>query len=98
MPPLTRYRPRITFEITEEQYNVIKEYIEFGLQKKFFGAIVDDIVPLLQEFGFAFVLAMLEHRFSYRSFMLEQQSGRSTDQTVSESLIRREEGTDTNDS
>jgi hypothetical protein len=75
-PP--KHRPRITFEVTEKQYNVLKENLDYGLQRKFFEAIVDDVVPVLEEFGYAFVLAMLDKRFSYRRLMIEQ-SRQSTD-------------------
>jgi hypothetical protein len=60
---------RITFEVTDEQYCKLKDHLEYGLMKRFFGALVDDTVVMLDEFGDLFIIAVLSKRVSYRQIM-----------------------------
>lgn len=63
---------RITFEVTDEQYNKLKDHLGYGLMKRVFGALVDDTVVMLDEFGEVFVIAVLTKRVSYRCVMEER--------------------------
>lgn len=46
------YRPRITFEITEEQYLAFQSIdLPRGWQKAIFAAIVDDIIRMHATYG-----------------------------------------------
>lgn len=46
------YRPRFSFEITEEQKKRANALITtYGLRKAIFGRILDDVLDLLEEFG-----------------------------------------------
>lgn len=77
--PRTKYRPRLVIECTQEQKNVISTHIEHGMQRKFFEAIVEDVTALLEEFGYVFVLYVLERRFSYRDALEEYANSRPVD-------------------
>ncbi len=77
--PETKYRPRFVIECTREQKIVVSTHIEHGMQHKFFAAIIEDITQLLEEFGYVFVLYVLERRFSYRSSLEEYANSRPSD-------------------
>ena len=77
--PKVKYRPRIVIECTQEQKVVVSTHIEHGMQRKFFEAIIEDITELLDEFGYVFVLYVLERRFSYRDSLEEYASSRPSD-------------------
>jgi hypothetical protein len=62
---------RITFEVSEEQYQKLKDHLEYGLMKKLFGALVEDVVVMLDDFGQLFIVAVLTKRLSYRAIMKE---------------------------
>ncbi len=79
--PHTKYRPRLVIECTQEQKNVISTHIEHGMQRKFFDAIVEDITALLGEFGYVFVMYVMERRFSYRDALEEYANSRPIDPT-----------------
>lgn len=61
----TPAKPRITFEVTEEQKQVLRTYLDYGMQRKVFSAIIDDVINMLERFGFDFVLYMLDRQFTY---------------------------------
>ena len=77
--PKTKYRPRLVIECTQEQKDVVSTYIEHGMQHKFFEAIIEDVTQLLSEFGYVFVLYVLERRFSYRRSLEEYAASRPSD-------------------
>ena len=79
--PKTKYRPRLVIECTQEQKNIISTNIEHGLQHRFFEAIIEDVTQLLTEFGYTFVLYILERRFSYRASLEEYANSRPTNPT-----------------
>jgi len=62
------WKPRITVEITEHQYNVLKENLPHGMQKQIFGVIIEDLICLIERYGHAVILAILSRQFS----LLEQ--------------------------
>ena len=40
------YRPKLSVEITDEQYRELSKIIPWGLQKHLFSAIINDIIDL----------------------------------------------------
>ena len=74
--PRTKYRPRLVIECTQEQKDIISTYIERGMQHKFFESVIEDITRLLNEFGYTFVLYVMERRFSYRHTLEEYENSR----------------------
>ena len=79
--PHTKYRPRLVIECTQEQKNIISAHIEHGMQRKFFDSVIEDITQLLDEFGYVFVLYVMERRFSYRAALEEYANSRPADPT-----------------
>ena len=46
------YRPRFSFEITEEQKTRADRLIDtYGLRRAIFGVVLDDVLDLLEEMG-----------------------------------------------
>ena len=66
---IRKSKPRLTIEIDEHEHQIIKQYMEHGFQKKLFGAIVTDVVAMLEEFGNEFVLAMLARQINMRLYL-----------------------------
>lgn len=62
------WKPRITIEVSEHQYNVLKEYLAHGMQKQVLGVIIEDLVSLLERYGHDVILAIMSRQFS----LLEQ--------------------------
>lgn len=58
------WKPRITIEVTEHQYNVLKEHFAHGMQRQIFGVIIEDLVSLLERYGHDVILAILSRQFS----------------------------------
>lgn len=53
------YRPRFSFEVTEEQKLRADRLIStYGLRKAIFGRVLDDVLDLIDEFG-GVVIGML---------------------------------------
>ena len=73
------WKPRITIEVTEYQYNVLKEHLAHGMQKQIFGVIIEDLVQLLERYGGDVILAILTRQFS----LLEQYKKRRTIEMLS---------------
>lgn len=74
--PKTDSKPRLTIEVTSEQYNVLKQYIEHGMQRRVFSIIINDVVEMLNMYGEYFIIALLEKKISYRNFMLDYVNNR----------------------
>lgn len=64
----TNYRPRLSVEITEEQQLALKKHLDFGLQKRLFGIIVDDVIAMMEEHGRLFLAAVVKKEISYKDF------------------------------
>jgi hypothetical protein len=60
------YTHRITFEVTDEQYNKLKSHLDHGMLKRVFSVIVDDAIVMLDEYGQYFIFALLNGQVSYR--------------------------------
>lgn len=46
------YKPRFSFEITEEQKQRADQRLaQYGLRKAIFGRILDDVLDMIDEFG-----------------------------------------------
>ena len=63
------YTHRVTFEVTDAQYNKLKQHLEHGMLKRVFSVIVHDAIVMLDEFGPYFVIAMLSREVSYRKMV-----------------------------
>jgi len=45
------YKPRLTVQITEQQFDGLRKHLEFGMQKLLFGVIIDDLLELFERYG-----------------------------------------------
>lgn len=63
------YVHRLTIEISDEQYEVLKAHLHHGYMKRVFGALIEDCVQMLSEFGPHFIHAVLTKRISYRGMV-----------------------------
>lgn len=61
--------PRLTVEITEAQYNKLKEHLPHGMLKQVFAVVIDDMLEMYKAHGDHFTIALLQHRISYRPLM-----------------------------
>jgi len=43
-----KYIPRLSVEITQEQFDALIKYIPWGIKKKLFSVIVDDLIEMLK--------------------------------------------------
>lgn len=63
---------RITFEVSEEHYQKLKDHLDYGMMKQLMNALVEDTVIMLTEFGPVFIVAVLTKRLSYRAMMQQE--------------------------
>lgn len=63
------WKPRLTIEVTEYQYNIIKKHLEHGQLKQIFGVIIEDVVTMLEKYGMTFILALITRRISMRDYI-----------------------------
>ena len=54
------YRPRLSIEITQEQHLALQNLIPWGLRRRLFQTIVDDVIRLTRKHGHLFIAAVLE--------------------------------------
>ena len=62
------YRPRLSVEITEEQQLALQKYLDFGMQKRLFSIIIDDVIRMLDEHGRLFLAAVVLKEVSYKDY------------------------------
>jgi len=47
----SEYTPRLSIELTEEQHERLSNLISWGQKRALFSAIVDGLIPLLEQYG-----------------------------------------------
>lgn len=62
------YRPRLSVEITEEQQQALQRYLDFGMQKRLFSIIIDDVIGMLDKHGRLFLAAVMLKEVSYKDY------------------------------
>jgi hypothetical protein len=64
------YRPRFSFEITEEQKVRADKLIDtYGLRKLLFGIILDDLLDIIESYGPLAIGAIMSHKAKPRDLM-----------------------------
>ncbi len=63
------HKYRLVVELTDEQYWTLKNNIDYGLQRKVFSIVIDDMIRMLNEYGQGFIIALLHKEISYKNFM-----------------------------
>jgi hypothetical protein len=64
--------PRLTIRLTDEQRRLLTQLIPWGLQDKIFGALVEDLVIILQKASREGQIKMLTQALVSRSIMLSE--------------------------
>lgn len=69
-PPISKgpHRPRLSVEITEEQYRSLQRLVPWGLQRALFSVVIDFLIKLLEVTGPKVItsLVMGELKFSIK--------------------------------
>ena len=60
------YRPRLSVELTPEQYQKLSNLMPWGIQRHIFAAIVDDLIDLVESQGEMALAAILAKSISPR--------------------------------
>ena len=64
------YRPRFSFEISEEQKKRADKILEtYGLRKAIFGHVLDDILDMIEEYGGAAVGVLMSGKIKPRDII-----------------------------
>jgi hypothetical protein len=63
---LSNYRPRLSIEISNEQYNALGRLIPWGVKSELFSAIIDDLIDLLEKEGEIVIAAVLTKRLKIK--------------------------------
>ena len=63
-----KYRPRLSVEITEEQQLALQKHLDFGMQKRLFSIIVDDVIEMMEKHGRSFLAAVVMKEVKYSDF------------------------------
>ena len=56
------WRPRLSIEITQEQYSKLQKLIPWGLKGSLFSAIIDDLVEALETNGAMVISALVSRK------------------------------------
>jgi hypothetical protein len=62
------HRPRLSVEITPEQQLLLQKHLDFGMQKKVFGIIIDDVIRMLELHGRNFLAAVVLRKLPYDKY------------------------------
>lgn len=64
------YKPRFSFEITEEQQQRANKLLAtYGLRKAIFGRILDDVLDMIEEYGGASLGVMMSGKMKPRDII-----------------------------
>ncbi len=79
MPKSTDYKPRLSIEITEEQFFRKQKLMPFyGIQKALFGIILDEVLDIIEQRGLDFIGPLLEKRVGLND-ILPTMKGKESD-------------------
>ena len=60
------WRPRLSIDITEEQYFALQRLFPWGVKQEFMRSVVDDIISLLERKGELGIAAVLSHAIRFK--------------------------------
>ena len=60
----SNYSPRLSIEISEEQQAKLSQLIDWGQKRALFGAIIDGLIPLLEEYGTPLIAVIVSKKLS----------------------------------
>jgi len=59
------WRPRLSINISAEQYRKLQKYIPWGTRTKVFSIIIDDLISAVEEKGTEVIGALIARRIKY---------------------------------
>ena len=62
------HRPRLSVEITSRQQLILQKYLDFGMHKRLFGIIVEDVIEMLEANPREFLAAVTVRALKYKDF------------------------------
>ena len=62
------YRPRLSVEITTEQQLALQKWLDYGIQKRLFSIIVDDVIRMLESNAGDFLAAVQLRLIEYKDY------------------------------
>uniref|UniRef100_A0A6M3K8R9 Uncharacterized protein n=1 Tax=viral metagenome TaxID=1070528 RepID=A0A6M3K8R9_9ZZZZ len=68
--PAEDYKPRLSIEITDEQFADLQRLTSHGLKKAIFGVIIDDVIRLLKSHGDVFIGAVLSRQLKLEEYSI----------------------------
>lgn len=63
------YRPRLSIEISEDQYADLKAMIPWGVKNALFSIIIDDVIGKLKAHGTIFLAAVLDRKIKLDEYV-----------------------------
>lgn len=63
------YRPRISIDVTEEQRLALQKYVPWGTQNALFGALIDQLIPLLEKHGDTIIAFILNNKITAETLL-----------------------------
>lgn len=63
------YRPRLSIEISEEQHQALQRLVPWGTKNQLFSAIIDQLIPLLEEHGSVIIAFILENKLKANNLL-----------------------------
>ena len=68
----TEWRPRLTVELTAEQYQKLQQYIPWGMRKVIYRRFTDDLIRNIEEHGQQVLGAFMSGAVSYKDLMKDK--------------------------
>ena len=63
------WRPRLSIEITKEQYNALQRLIPWGMKGQLFSALVDSMIKLLEDKGEIVIAAIITKKLKVENLL-----------------------------
>ena len=63
----SKYTPRLSVEITDEQYNKLKQLIPWGVKNTLFSIIIDEVIELIEEHGTVVIAGLLNKKLTVQN-------------------------------
>jgi hypothetical protein len=64
-----RAKPRLVVELTDKQHESLKKHLGYGMQRRVFSIIIEDVVDMLNKYGNQFLAAIVLRRPPYDTYM-----------------------------
>ena len=63
----SKYTPRLSVEITDEQYDKLKRLIPWGVKNTLFSIIIDEVIELIEEHGTVVIAGLLNKKLTVQN-------------------------------